>query len=69
MINVIEYLEKSTKKNSKKIAVIEEEKKLSYKELNDYSKSVGSFIANDNIFNEPVIIFMDKGIDTLISFF
>ena len=31
MINVIEYLEKSTKKNSKKIAVIEEEKKLSYK--------------------------------------
>ncbi len=69
MINVISYLEKSSKKYKDKIAVIEEDKSITYKDLNDYSKKVASFIASKNIFNEPIVIFMDKGIDTLISFF
>ncbi len=68
MINVIEYLEISSDKYGNKIAVIEEEKKVTYKELKDYSRSVGSYISKLNIFNEPIIIFMDKGIDALISF-
>jgi len=68
MINVVEYLENSFEKNAKKIAVIEEDKKLTYAELKDYSERVASFIVNQNIFNEPVIIFMDKGIDALVSF-
>ena len=69
MNNVIEYLEKSSIKFKNKIAVIEEDKKLSYSKLNSYSKIVGSFIAEKGLFNEPIVIFMDKGIDTLISFF
>ena len=69
MFNVIDYLENSAKLHRSKIAVIEENKKLTYSELNNYSKRVGSFIASKSIFNEPIIIFMDKGIDTLISFF
>ena len=69
MYSVIDYLEESAKKHSKKIAVIEEEKRITYKDLNEYSKRVGSFIAKQNIFNEPIIVFMDKGIDTLIAFF
>ena len=69
MFNVIDYLENSAKLHRSKIAVIEEDKKLTYSELNNYSKRVGSFIASKSIFNEPIIIFMDKGIDTLISFF
>ena len=68
MYNVLDYLENSEKKYSDKIAVIEEEKKLTYKELLDYSRKVGSFLG-EKYFNEPIIIFMDKGIDTLISFF
>ena len=69
MNNVIEYLEKSSIEFKNKIAVIEEDKKLTYSKLNNYSKIVGSFIADKGIFNEPIVIFMDKGIDTLISFF
>ena len=68
MYSVIEYLEDSVKKHAKKIAVIEEDKKITYSDLNKYSKRIGSFIAKNKIFNEPIIIFMDKGIDTLISF-
>lgn len=69
MNNVLEYLKNSVNKYSEKIAVIEEDRKLTYKELNDYSKKVGSFLASSNIINVPVVIFMDKGIDALISFF
>lgn len=66
--NVIDYLENSSKKYKNKIAVICEEEKITYSNLNKFSLNVGSFFANNNIFNEPIIIFMDKGIDTLISF-
>ena len=69
MNNVLEYLENSVNKYSEKIAVIEEDKKLTYKELDDYSKRVGSFLVSNDIVNVPVVIFMDKGIDALISFF
>ena len=69
MYNVVDYLENAASKYSDKVALIEEDKKLTYFEFNDYSKKGGTFLINKNIFNEPVIVFMDKGIDTLIAFF
>ncbi len=69
MNNVLEYLEKSCNKYANKIAVIEEDKSITYSSLLDKSKVVGSFFASRKIFNKPIVIFMDKGIDTLISFF
>lgn len=69
MNNVLEYLEKSFHSYNKKIAVIEEDKSITYNELLKESKSVGSFLASKRIFNQPVVIYMDKGIDALISFF
>lgn len=69
MYNVIEYLEKSTSVYKDKIAVIEEDKKITYYDLNKYSKSLGSYYSKNDVFNVPILIFMDKGIDTLISFF
>ncbi len=68
MYNVVDYLENTTKKYEDKIAVIEEKNKITYKDFSNYSKIVGSFIGS-KVFNEPIIIFMDKGIDALISFF
>ena len=69
MNSVLEYLERSNEKFNNKIAVIEEDKKITYQELVNYSKRVGSYLASSNIFNSPIVIFMDKGIDALISFF
>lgn len=68
MYNIVDYLENSSKKFKNKIAIIEEDKKITYSDLNDYSKIVGSYIGQKQ-FNKPVIVFMDKGIDTLIAFF
>lgn len=69
MYNVIDYLENSVKKYSNKIAVIEEAKKITYSDLEKKSKVVGSYYASKDVFNEPILVFMDKGIDTLITFF
>ena len=69
MNNVLDYLENSSKKFPKKNAIILEDKTITYLDLVDKSKRVGSSIAKELVFNEPIIIFMDKGIDTLIAFF
>ena len=69
MHNVINYLEESSLKFKDKIAVIEEDKKITYEELNNYSKSGGTYFAKEGLFKEPIIIFMNKGIDALIGFF
>ena len=66
--NVVEYLQIQAQKHKDKIAVIEEDKVITYGELNDRSRSVGSYISTEGYFNEPLIIFMDKGIDTLTAF-
>ena len=68
MNSVLYYLEETTKKFKNKIAVIEEEKTITYEDLQKYSQIVGSYYAERNYFNKPIIIFMEKGIDTLISF-
>ena len=69
MYNVIEYLEESAKLHKNKIAIIEEDKSITYKDFNDYSKKGGTYLAKQGAFNEPILVFMDKGIDTLITFF
>ena len=69
MFNVIDYLEESTSKYKDKIAVIEEDKKITYQELSSYSKNGASYFIDKNIFNELIVVFMDKSIDILISFF
>lgn len=68
MKNVLEFLELSAQKNPNKVAVIEEDKKITYKELIEKSQNVGTYIKELGFYNEPVIIFMNKGIDALISF-
>ena len=67
MNNVVEYVENNLLINKDKIAIICEDEKITYQDLAMSSKRVGSFIAN-NLFNEPVVVFMDKSINALISF-
>lgn len=69
MYNVSDYLKNSAEKYDDKIAVIEEDKSITYSEFNDRCKRVGSFLGLRSFFNEPIIIFMDKCIDTLTAFF
>lgn len=64
---IIEQLESTVKKYEDKVAVIYKDEKITYKDLMNNSKRFASFL--EISINEPVIIFMNKSIDTLISFF
>ena len=64
---VLEYLEKTADIKKDKIAVIEENKKITYDNLLKSSKIIGSNLISE--LNEPIIVFMDKGIETLCTFF
>lgn len=66
---VLEYLEKSTKAYPQKIAVIENDKTLTYEELLQLSKIVASSIIELSVMRKPIGIFMEKGINSLVSFF
>lgn len=67
--NVLEYLEKTVKEVPDKVAFGDDMDELTFRQFYDQSRSVGSFLANNGIDKEPVMIFMDKSPYTLIAFF
>lgn len=69
MKTVLEYLEKSAIKYSNKVAVIDENGKYSYKELQEKSRKIGSGILKRFKARNPVPILMEKSRVTLSAFF
>ena len=69
MKTVLEYLENSNKNNSEKIAVIDENGEYTYNELEEISKKIGTGLSKKIDQHKPVPILMEKGRDTLVTFF
>ena len=69
MLSVLDYLENTCSLNKDKVAVICEDNKITYDNLLYKSKQIGSYLKEYVYNNKPVIVFMDKGINTLCSFF
>ena len=69
MKNILQYLELSTEKNKDKIAIIEEENKISYSDLLLDSKKIGTALSKYIVQKDPVGVLMDKGINSLSTFF
>jgi D-alanine--poly(phosphoribitol) ligase subunit 1 len=68
MRNVLEYLEHSASICPKKIAVEDQEKNCSYKELLLNAKRIGSFLSGYESPGSPVVVFMDKSVEALTAF-
>lgn len=66
-INVLEYLEETVEKYPNKTAIIDGEKTISFKELNNKAKSLGVYIAGQNIIRKPIAIYLSKSIESIIS--
>ena len=69
MKTVLEYLENSTNNCSEKIAVIDENGKYTYKELTELSRKIGTKLTEYFETRNPVPVLMEKGKDTLATFF
>lgn len=67
--NVLEYLEKNCVICGNKIAVEQEDIQLSYKELTEAARKLGSVIAKETVSREPVVILAEKSPMTLAAMF
>lgn len=67
-INIIELFEEAYKKNPEKIAVIEDNKSITFEKLAIRAKSLASFlVASEGCKNRPIAVFMPKCIETVYS--
>ena len=58
--NILTYLDTSAARYPDKLAFIGETSAFTFLELKSKTEAIGSFIADKNIYNEPILVFMEK---------
>ena len=58
--NILTYLDETATRYPDKPAFIGEASTLTFLELKSKTEAIGSFIADKNIYNEPILVFMEK---------
>ncbi len=66
--NVIQYLERSAKRNPEKDAIADLEHSYTYSELLDKAYRIGSFLAERIEPGQAVPVYMDKGVEVIAAF-
>lgn len=66
--NILEYLEQTVKIYPDKTAFSTGKESMSFSELYARSRSIGSFLASEGFYGEPIAIIMDKHPKTLAAF-
>ena len=67
MKNILELLERSAKMYPDKIAFDDTKKKITYSELENAAKRVGSTLAEAGFYQEPIAIYIEKSVDVIIA--
>ena len=65
---ITDYLDRSAGKYPNKIAFADEQRELDYKTLQFESKTISSFIINENIFKKPIAVFLKKSCKNICQF-
>ena len=66
--NILEYLEQTVTRVPDKIAFANESEGMSFRQVSDQAKAVGSFLASQGLYKQPVVVFMRKHPTTLTAF-
>ena len=67
--NILEYLEHTVQQKPDKVAFTNGEVSLTFQEVSDQSRSIGSFLHREGFYKQPVVVFMQKQPRTLAAFF
>ena len=67
--NILEYLERTVLKVPNKIAYTDGTHGLTFLQVYEYSRSIGSFLANSGYYREPIVIYMKKSPEAVAAFF
>lgn len=65
--NISEYLEKTASQYPTKVAVIDGEKTIQFKDLAKKAKILACFLIEQNISNQPVAVYLPKTIESIIA--
>ena len=68
MKNILEYLEASALKYPEKIVFTDEEHEISYRDFTKHAKAIGCCLSSLHTKNSPIVIFMDKCIESLVAY-
>lgn len=66
--NVTYWLDESAEKLGNKIAFVDNNKKITFKELQRQAKGIASYLLQREILKKPVVVYMEKSVDVLVSF-
>ncbi|AZK44682.1 D-alanine--poly(phosphoribitol) ligase [Erysipelothrix piscisicarius] len=69
MNHILKYLELSAAHYPNKTAVVEPNQSITYRDLKDKARIAGTFFINHFEKNQPIVIFREKGIETLALMF
>lgn len=67
--NVLEYLEQTAPRVPNKVAYANDVDSVTFKEVYDRSRSIGTFLKKQGHYREPVVVFMQKHPNAIISFY
>lgn len=68
--NVIEYLEKTAQQYPHKVAVMDENRQITFGELRDEAMKIAKMIHGvcEDLYNEPIAVYMKKSVECIIAF-
>ena len=66
--NILEYLEHTVHRLPDKVAFTNEESSLTFRQVYDQARAIGSFLRQANFYGQPVVVFMKKQPKTIAAF-
>lgn len=66
--NVTYWLDQTVQKNPDKIGFVDENKKMTFSEIKMNALKIATVLVKENLFKQPIAIYMDKSVDELIAF-
>ena len=66
--NVTYWLDKTARRLPDKIAFADEKKEITFRELSAQAKALATQMIERKLFKKPVVIYLEKGVDVLVSF-
>lgn len=67
--NVMEYLEQTVVRLPNKTAYANEETSITFEEVYQHSRAIGTFLKEQELVNEPIVVFMGKHPRTIVTFY
>ncbi|MBR6271652.1 MAG: amino acid adenylation domain-containing protein [Lachnospiraceae bacterium] len=67
--NVLEYLEQTAPRVPDKIAYANENEGVTFSQVYDHARAIGSYLLSQGLYREPVVVFMAKHPNSIIAFY